>query len=378
MVSTAALTSCSDDEVTPIPDETESTIENAYYITGIVSASGSALSGVTVTSGSATETTDVDGVYTLKMSNSATATVSFSKDGYIEINATAIFASGATVGDAVTLSQELTAKVEAQAVTAGEDATLTFDHKEESANIVVAIPATALTEDVEISATDYTPTATASTAETLAAVTETEGTATVVSTLSAVYLEPSGTTFETPVTISIPSIEVDGAYHAKLVDGEWVRQGDATYNTSAGAYDIEVDGFSQHSIAAESKVTVSSSSSSSSSTVSLAIEVIDNLGKADKVTQSVSYDQHAGWEFSGDSEISTYVAGLMGSSASEATISKSLDVTAAGDEKVTVAITQKIVVTTFTLGTYSATATSYGDVAVSIKTEQGDMRPDHN
>lgn len=374
MVSTAVLTSCSDDEVTPILDEVESTIENAYYITGIVTTADGVLSGATVSSGSESATTDLDGVYKLTMSSASKATVTFSKDGYISIDATAIFASDATAGAAVTLSQELTAQAASQTATAGEDATLSFDYDSDS-DIVLSIPSTSLTESTDISATSYTPTATESAATSLASVTD-GGTTTVVSALSAVYLTPSGTTFDTPITISIPGEYVDGAYHAKMDNGTWVNQGSASYNSSTGAYEIEVSGFSQHSIAVES--TVSTSSSSSSSTITLASETIKNIGNVDALTQSISYSQKSGWSLSGSSSLSSYVAGIMGSSEGDSDIAQSLDVTAAGDENVTVTITQQVTSTTFTVGSTSATATSYGDVTVSITTEQGDMRPDHN
>ncbi|MFR9629241.1 MAG: hypothetical protein SNF73_07020 [Rikenellaceae bacterium] len=373
MVSTAVLTSCSDDEVTPIPDEVESTIENAYYITGIVTTADGVLSGATVSSGSESATTDLDGVYKLTMSSASKATVTFSKDGYISIDATAIFASDATAGAAVTLSQELTAQAASQTATAGEDATLSFYYDSDS-DIVLSIPSTSLTESTDISATSYTPTATESAATSLASVTD-GGTTTVVSALSAVYLTPSGTTFETPITIYIPGEYVEGAYHAKLVDGEWEKQGDASYDTATNSYVIEVSGFSQHSIAVES--IVSTSSSSSSSTITLASETIKNIGNVDALTQSISYSQKSGWEISGNSLVS-YVAGIMGCSSNVSEIAQSLDVTAAGDENVTVTITQQVTSTTFTVGSTSATATSYGDVTVSITTEQGDMRPDHN
>ncbi len=376
IVSTAALTSCSDDEVTPVPDEVGSTIENAYYITGVVTEAGSALSGVAVTSGNITETTGADGVYTLKMSNSATSTVNFSMDGYISIDATAVFSTKATAGAVVTLSQELKVKAEAQAVKAGEDTVLNFDHESDS-DIVLTIPATALTEDVDVSATYFTPAATEDAAIALAEVAEDGGTATITSSLMAVHLEPSGLTFETPATISIPGDYVEGAYHAKMVNGKWVSQGAAYYNPSSGVYEIEVDGFSQHSVAVDSEV---SASAGTSSTVELKSKVYDNIGMANAISATVNYDQYSGWKLSDSSSstLSSYVAGLMGSSAGVTTIAKSLDVTIAGDEKATVAITQQVVTTSYSLGSTSVSAKSYGDVSVSVKTEQGDMRPDHN
>ncbi|MFR9627830.1 MAG: hypothetical protein SNJ31_08835 [Rikenellaceae bacterium] len=304
------------------------------------------------------------------MSSAANATVTFSKDGYISIDATAIFASGATAGYAVTLSQELTAQAASQTAIAGVDNQLFFEYDTES-NIILNIPATALTESVDISATSYVPAATESTAIAMASIVN-GGTTSVVSSLSAVYLTPSGTTFETPITISIPGEYVDDAYHAKMVDGEWVKQGDAVYNTSTGAYEIEVSGFSQHSIAAESQVLTSTSS-----TITLATETFDNLGNVDATSQTISYNQKSGWSISGTSLLS-YIAGIMGVSSGTTDIAQSLNVSVAGDEKVTVTITQQMTTTKFSIGFISTTVTSYGNVSVNVETEQGDMRPDHN
>lgn len=399
MVGTAALTGCKRDEVTPVPEETtDETIENVYYITGVVSTSKGSLSGATVTSGSESETTDTDGVYTLKMSSNSTASVNFSMDGYVAVDATAVFASDATAGASVTLSQQLTAQVAAKEAVAGEEATLTFVQESSSSDldpdpdtgtvtesvVTIAIPAAAVTKTVEISATVYTPTATPAAsvaiAEAVESTNETE-TITVTSPVASVNLQPSGTTFDEAITVSITSDKIEGAYHAKLVDGEWERQeGDLVYNDETGAYEIKLTSFSSHSITVDAEVEITSSSSSSSSTESLATEVFDNIGLVNAITESVSYDQKSGWELSSgaSSAITSFAAGIMGSSAGISTIAKSFDVAVAGDEKVTVAVTQKIVSTKFTLGEESATAKSYGDVSVAIETEQGDMRTDHN
>ncbi len=376
LVSTAALTGCSKDEVTSVPDEVVTTIEEAYYIAGVVSDANGLLSGVAVTAGSESTTTDTDGTYSIKMSNASQVSVNFSKDDYVSIDATATFASDATSGAVVILSQTLTQKVVAQAVVAGEESELIFEDQGGS-DIVVSIPAEALTEDVEIAVTDYVATATTSAAESLTAAETSGSTQTVIGALTSVDLEPSGITFETPITIYIPGEYVEGAYHAKLVNGEWVKQGEAEYNSQKSAYGIQVDGFSQHSIAVDSEVSVSQSSSTSSSVV-LATETFDNIGQVSAVSKSLSYNQYSGWELISGSSLSSYVSSIMGSTEGVQTIASSLDVNIAGDQKVTVTISQKIVTTTFNAGTVSATAQSYGSVSVSITTEEGDLRPDHN
>ncbi len=393
MVSIVVLTGCkkSSSEVTPVPEETtESTIENAYYITGIVTTSSGVLSGATVTSGSESMTTDADGVYTLKMSSKSTASVNFSMDGYVAVDATAVFASDATAGATVTLSQQLTAQVATKEAVVGVETTLTFAQEsdssdtEEEAVVAISIPAAALTETVAISATVYTPTATpeasVAIAKAVESTNETE-TITVTSPVASVNLQPSGTTFVEAITVSIPSDKIEGAYHAKLVDGEWVRQeGDLVYNEETGAYEIKLKEFSSHSVTVDAVVEITSSSSSSSSTETLATVVFDNIGKVSATTGSVTYDQKSGWELSSGASgaITSFAAGIMGTSAGVSTIAKSMNVTVAGDEKVTATVTQKIVSTKFTLGEESATAKSYGDVSVTTETEQGDMRPDHN
>lgn len=376
LVSTAALTSCSKDEVTSVPEDVTTTIEEAYYIAGVVSDADGLLSGVAVTAGSESTTTDSEGTYSIKMSSSSQTSVNFSKDGYVSIDATATFASDATTGAVAILSQTLTQKAEAKAVTAGEQSELTFEDQGGS-DIIVSIPADALTENVEIAVTDYISTATPDAAESLAAAETTGSAQTVTGALTSVDLEPSGITFETPITISIPGEYVEGAYHAKLVGGEWVKQGDVEYDSSTGLYAIQVDGFSQHSIAVDSQVSVSKSSSSSS-TVTLATETFDNIGQVSAVSKSVSYSQYSGWELISGNSLSSYVSSIMGSSESVQTIAGSLDVNVAGDQKVTVTITQQVVTTTFDVGTVSAIVENYGNVSVDISIEEGDLRPDHN
>ncbi len=372
---TATLSSCSKDEVTSVPEEVVTTIEEAYYISGMVTSPDGALSDVTVTSGSESTATDSEGVYTLKMTTASQANVNFSKDGYVEIDAIATFASDAKAGAIATLSQKLTAKAVAQAVVAGEETELVFEDQTGS-EIVVSLPAEALADDTDIAVTDYVATATPAAVEAIAAA-ETAGTTEVVTgALVAVNLEPSGTTFETPVTISIPADYVDGAYHAKLVNGEWVKQGDATYNTTTGAYEILVDGFSQHSIAIDSEVSISSSSTGSS--VTLASETFDNIGEINAVSKSVSYNKYSGWELISGSSLSSYVSSIMGTSEGVSTIARSIDVNVAGDQKVTVTITQGVVTTTFNAGSSSTKVNNYGNVSVSVSIEEGDLRPDHN
>ncbi len=209
-----ALTSCNDYDVTPNPEDVEQNIAEAYYISGVVSSSSGDLSGVKVSVDGGSVTTDSDGVYLIELALPATTSVTFSKDGYVSVTATAVFADDAAAGAIVSLSQELAATVTAQTAEAGEASELSFDN-DLSSDIVVSVPAAALTENTDISATYFTPSATASAAETLSTLSTDSGTSSISSSLLAVDLQPSGTTFDSDVTISIPGDYIDGAYHAK-------------------------------------------------------------------------------------------------------------------------------------------------------------------
>ncbi len=156
-----------------------------------------------------------------------------------------------------------------------------------------------------------------------------------------------------------------------------MNQGTATYNQTSGAYEITVDGFSQHSIALDTDVSVSSGSTTS---VNLYEYTLDNRGNTTSVSKALSYNKNIGWELSDSSSstLSTYVAGLFGTSAGLSTITMDLDLVAAGDQMVSVTVTQLKTTTSFTVGSTTTTSTSYGDVSVEIETVWGTMRPEHN
>lgn len=372
LVSVVGFVSCESDEVSPVPEEvTNPLTEEVYYVVGVVSSADGVLADVSVTYGGQTATTDDDGVYVLEMSSPENVTLTFSKSGYVSVEATAIFASEAIAGSTATLSQELTALEETQTASAGVDSQLTFG------SVTLDIPAGAISEDIDLSTTVYTPAAAASVASELSSAIEDGGDVTVASAITAIDLQPDGTEFDSPITVYIPSDYVSGAYHAKWVDGEWVSQGSASYSSSLGAYAITVSGFSQHSIAAECSVSVSEAT-----TETIVTETIDNFGNTDAVETVLTYEQNAGWEVtSGDSSSSTlmsYAAGILGSSEGVTTLSQSRDVAVAGDESMTITVEQQIRYYSFSFGSSSISVTSYGDVTIEVVTEQGDLRVDHN
>lgn len=373
IVGAMALTSCNDDEVTPNPEDVGQNINEAYYISGVVSSSSGKLSGVKVSVGAEYVMTDSDGSYLFEMGRPVAALVTFSKDGYIPVTAMAIFNDDVEVGAMVTLSQELTPMATAQMAEAGEASELSFSTVVNS-DVVVSVPSIALSEDRYITATYYTPSATPSVAEALATLAVDGGSEVISSSLIAVDLQPSGTNFDTPVTVSLPGGYIDGAYHAKLVDGEWVNQGVAIYNQASGVYEISLDGFSRHSIALNSQVSVSTTS------IDIYKYTLDNRGNASAVSKGLSYNQNIGWEFADGSStlLSTYIAGIMGTSEGLSTIAIDLDLAAAGDQMVSVTITQQKRTISYTVGSTTAIVTSYGDVGVDIEAVWGTMRPEHN
>lgn len=391
LLGTLSFQSCKDDEVSPVPEEVVNPLEEtAYYISGVVKSEGSALSGVSVESGSATATTDSNGAYELTLTSKSTATVDFSKDGYVSISATAVFPTDATNGAIVTLSQDLTVKAEAKPASSTEDNTLTFESSEETSYAVISIPAAALTEGVEISATEIIPAQDAVAAEAIATAlsSATEEAVAVTSTFVALYLTPEGQEFEEEITISVPTTSADyftNANHVKLVNNVWEVQGDAPFNAESQSYDLTLTGFSQHGVTADCNLTVGTSSSETLTTMT-----IDNIGNESSVADVLSYSTKSGWEVSSTegvtdalySQMVSYVAGVMGSSEGTTSIATTRDVAVSGDQKMVITVTQEVVKYKFEFDTSNGTeilnVSSYGSVSTTVVTTDGDMRTDHN
>jgi len=161
------FTSCGkDDEKEPelVPDPIEEAIE--YYISGKVVTENAPLSGVTVTTGDATATTDVEGLYTVTVKDKKTYAVSFTKEGYMDItDATAEVTGSATNRSIVTLNVTMSPKGQTTNVDPNKE-TIATENGESGvgeSTVAVVIPEGTLSEEAEITVTPYVPATTSNT-----------------------------------------------------------------------------------------------------------------------------------------------------------------------------------------------------------------------
>lgn len=384
------VSSCSKNEEFPVPEEVEDVVASEYYISGIVTESGSVLSGVAVSSGDATATTDTDGTYTLTVETVGSLSVTFEKDDYVTISATAVFADDVSAGSTVFLLQAMSkTRTSTEVTSSGTTIDVTIDESESATTentLTVVIPENALTETTDITITPISVALSTTFVE--------EESSTGMASLFSMNCTPSGTTFETPITVSLPSSDSDYYFtdmqHYVQDGSEWVYVDDATFDSTSGAYQISMSSFSNHTFVAEiSSVSVTSIDELSS-------EEYDNLGTTKSTTEDFTYDAKQGCEVISKSttsdiadELATMAITQLGASSSVSTISLTNTINIAGDTYVTVVASQEVIDYTFTAqAKSSSTGADAADVSVTIRyygntyldtdVETGDFRPDHN
>ena len=286
-----AFSSCKDEEkVNPDVEIVET--ELGTYVSGVVTDGSTALSGVTVTAGDASATTDASGAYMLPVSAGA-VTVTASGDGYVPVSRSVTVAETAVT----TLDFELANRNASQTLTPESDLAM-----EESIDKITTMtfPAGAVTENTEIAITEYRA--------------ETE--ADNVGAISVVYCEPDGQEFLEPVRVEIDkttSPEVafaDMKHYVQNEQGNWVEEGDVTVEDNL--YVTSLRHFSNHAFGAAATWSGRTESSEEDDVIE-----IDNIGNVSAITSEVSVSARSGWEVDGD--LSSIVsAALSGVSASDA------------------------------------------------------------
>lgn len=383
LVSTGFTLGSCDDEKEVNPDVEIVNTELGAYVSGIVTDGSTPLSGVTISAGSQSATTDANGAYTLPAS-AGNVSVSASLDGYI--SATRSVEVGKT--SVATLDFELTPRNDSQTLTPDNELQI-----EEQIDKITSMtfPAGSVSENTEVSITEYR------------AMTQPDN----VGALSVVYCEPDGQEFIQPVRVEIAkntSDEVafaDMKHYVQNADGKWVEEGDVTLE--GDHYVTELTHFSNHAFGAAALWSAASGQDGESTTIE-----IDNLGSLTATSQNISVSAHSGWEVDGDlaSIVSAALSGIgqsdaaalatdlhrmirnaKGTSANASSRTVSLGtVEVSGDTRATITVTQRVVSRTMSVNvifrgstvTVAVPVIEYGGAEMNVSYEYGDLRPEHS
>lgn len=383
LVSTGFTLGSCDDEKEVNPDVEIVNTELGAYVSGIVTDGSAPLSGVTISAGSQSATTDANGAYTLPAS-AGNVSVSASLDGYI--SATRSVEVGKTC--VATLDFELTPRNDSQTLTPDNELQI-----EEQIDKITSMtfPAGSVSENTEVSITEYR------------AMTQPDN----VGALSVVYCEPDGQEFAQPVRVEIAkntSDEVafaDMKHYVQNADGKWVEEGDVTLE--GDHYVTELTHFSNHAFGAAALWSAASGQDGESTTIE-----IDNLGSLTATSQNISVSAHSGWEVDGDlaSIVSAALSGIgqsdaaalatdlhrmirnaKGTSANASSRTVSLGtVEVSGDTRATITVTQRVVSRTMSVNvifrgstvTVAVPVIEYGGAEMNVSYEYGDLRPEHS
>lgn len=383
LVSTGFTLGSCDDEKEVNPDVEIVNTKLGAYVSGIVTDGSTPLSGVTISAGSQSATTDANGAYTLPAS-AGNVSVSASLDGYI--SATRSVEVGKT--SVATLDFELTPRNDSQTLTPDNELQI-----EEQIDKITSMtfPAGSVSENTEVSITEYR------------AMTQPDN----VGALSVVYCEPDGQEFAQPIRVEIAkntSDEVafaDMKHYVQNANGKWVEEGDVTLE--GDHYVTELTHFSNHAFGAAALWSAASGQDGESTTIE-----IDNLGSLTATSQNISVSAHSGWEVDGDlaSIVSAALSGIgqsdaaalatdlnrmirnaKGTSANASSRTVSLGtVEVSGDTRATITVTQRVVSRTMSVNvifrgstvTVAVPVIEYGGAEMNVSYEYGDLRPEHS
>lgn len=377
-----AFSSCKDEKnVNPDVEIVET--ELGTYVSGVVTDGSAALSGVTVTAGDASATTDASGVYMLPVS-AGTVTVTVSGDGYVPVSRSVTVAKMAVA----TLDFELAGRNDSQTLTPESDLAI-----EESIDKVTTMtfPAGAVAENTEVSITEYR------------AQTEPDN----VGAISVVYCEPDGQEFLEPVRVEIAkntSSEVafaDMKHYVQNEQGDWVEEGDVTVED--GHYVSSLTHFSRHAFGAAAVWSARTESDENAD----AIE-IDNLGNVSAITSDVTVPARSGWEVDGDlsaiinsalsgvsasdaealaSDLNRMLRNAKGTASNVTTRNVSLgNVQVSGDTRATISITHRSISSSMQVDvlfrgnvvTVTIPIREYLGASMTVSYTYGELRPDHS
>lgn len=297
------LTNCGKDDKDPeiVVDPVEETVE--YYIAGKVVAEDAALSGVTVTAGDATATTDDKGQYTVTVKDKKTYAMSFAKNGYksitdasvtIEANATnrsmatmnvTMNKEGVKVNVDPEIDQEISEKGEGEA---------------EGSLVAIAIPAGAIAIATEVSVTPYV--------EAQSTTDETPGTSSEpVAMTNIVIASSEEVVLDKDITLAINNKASNESYFDEMevykktearASNNWEKLSNASFDTQTNSYKVTIGKGStlggEYSIRVKNDKTVSATKNDEINKE----ENKSNAGNMSAINNySFSYEAKAGWDF---------------------------------------------------------------------------------
>lgn len=343
--------SCSDDDKDEKPEEGEVVVtpepETEYYILGTVTEAGKGLSGIEVKVNAETVRTDADGKFTVTGKAAGTYAIEAAPAGYLPQKTNVEIAAGAENRSVVTVALALTkksepVKVEPDKEVVVEDNSATNeeivppgetepDKVVEDAPVTkaeVVIPAgalpksgTGINEDgsANVSVTNFVP----APKEVSTKVDASEENKEVEKStpLAAVQFEPSGLTFEKPITMAVanPIPGVTFAAGDMLLtylnpdNGQWeATDNGVVYNAETDKYEAPIYHFSSYAMEGAVKNTVSGVRVIKDEV--LGEDSRDNTKNAKALTDIVlKYTEKSGWDYEGNL-VETVKAALPGAS----------------------------------------------------------------
>ncbi|WP_291592830.1 carboxypeptidase-like regulatory domain-containing protein [Bacteroides sp.] len=329
-----AVVACHDDddpepEAGEVIDTPKPVVE--FYIMGTVTSKGEAKSGVSVKVGEQNCTTDSEGKFSVTEKTTGTYTIEVAPKGYLAQKTSAVIADNAENRTVVTVAFALTEESPKEEVNVNAEETITVEDKSQSnvdlptpedvkpedvvedrplTTVTLDIPAGAIDEEnehvadnkVDISVTTFVP----APEEVTTKVVEENKPVEKSIPLAAAHFEPSGLTFKTPVTISIPNpipgvSFADGDVQLTYLNpatGDWEVQKEKV-TAGDNNYQAPVNHFSAYAI--ENKVTSTVSKETIQKEDVLGQASQDNSENPKAVTGIVlKYKEKAGWDYEGD------------------------------------------------------------------------------
>lgn len=306
----AGMSSCSVSDNEKSPEQVEDPIKDAveYYIVGQVTANGSALSGVTVTTtGIDAVTTDDNGQFTLTVNELKDYALEFAKDGYLKAS-TSVSLAGLSNRSSVSVSIQMT-QVAAEASISNtqvlieansEDNTTDVSHATSEAAVAniasvgAYVPQEAIAEGTKLSMTEYVPEATSTTVAQSSS-----------SPILAVHVAISSgsvtATPQNPVVLAVKNPATTGTAFQKVTVYKSTKSradeslGEAVYDAATNSYNLDLTS-GELSGSYEFRVAYTRSASTTSSV--LKEGKVDNSGNfAAQMDVALAYNAQAGWSY---------------------------------------------------------------------------------
>lgn len=307
----AGMSSCSVSDNEKSPEQVEDPIKDVveYYIMGQVTANGSALSGVTVTTtGVDAVTTDDNGQFSLTVSELKDYTLEFAKDGYLKASTSASL-TGLSNRSSVSVSIQMTQVAAEASIPATQNVLIEANSEENTTDVSDAaseaavanitsvgayVPQEAIAEGTKLSMTEYVPEATSTT------VAQTSS-----SPMMAVHVATSNgsitATAENPVVLSVKNPAAEGTAFQKVTVYKSSKSradeslGEAVYDAATNSYNLNL---TSGELNGSYEFRVSSTRTAKAASSLIKEGKVDNSGNfAAQTNVTIAYAAQAGWTY---------------------------------------------------------------------------------